>query len=117
MTVRRPCLGLPDGRPCPARRTVTSRRCPDCEGAWQRARNAARPERRTTAYRRHMAVSKLAWIAEHGSLCVGYGAQPPHLVAPDQLGMDHVTSLASGGDPLGPLVGRCAPCNSAKGPR
>jgi hypothetical protein len=92
-------------------------RCAEHERQHQRDRDAARPERRTTAYRRYMAVAKLAWIAEHGPLCVGYGTQPAHLVVAATLGMDHVVSLASGGDPFGPLVGRCAPCNSRKGTR
>jgi hypothetical protein len=64
-----------------------------------------------------MATSKIAWMAEHGPLCVGYGDQPAHLVAPAILGMDHVHSLDAGGDPFGAVVGRCAPCNSRKGTR
>jgi len=107
----RPCLEPGCGRPTPRSR------CAEHERQRQRDRDAARPERRTTAYRRHMAAAKLAWLAEHGPLCVGWAEQPPHVVTARELTMDHVASLASGGDPFGPLVGRCAPCNSRKGTR
>jgi hypothetical protein len=94
---------------------TSTTRCTIHERQRQRARNLARPERRTSAYQRYMRQSKQAWIATHGTLCNGYGHQPPHLVAEAELTMDHVVPLARGGDPFGPVVGRCRPCNSTRG--
>jgi hypothetical protein len=62
-----------------------------------------------------MREAKAAWLAMHGPLCLGWASQPAHLVAEADLTMDHVHSLGNGGDPFGPVVGRCRPCNSARG--
>jgi hypothetical protein len=118
----RPCAGPGSRQPCPTRAVVRGRptgkqaaRCPTCSRQWQRARNAARPERRTTEYRRYMDEAKAAWLAMHGPLCLGWAEQPAHMVTAAEITMDHVHSLAIGGDPLGRVVGRCRPCNSARG--
>jgi hypothetical protein len=55
------------------------------------------------------------WVAIHGPLCVGYGNQPPHMVTRAELTYDHATPIAAGGDPRGPGIARCRPCNAARG--
>lgn len=80
----------------------------------QRARTTPTKRGRdwTEVNRRRAAVK--AWRGEHGDWCPGYRV-PAH--ASDDLTADHITPVALGGDPRGPLTVLCRSCNSRKGAR
>lgn len=55
-----------------------------------------------------------AWRAKHGNWCPGYEV-PAH--TSDRLSADHITPIALGGSPDGPLSVLCVSCNARKGAR
>ena len=111
-----PAAGIP---PCPTRAIVQATRgakqaarCTACKREHERRKRARRGG--TAGWRaRRDALDQ--WVAIHGPLCVGYGNQPPHMVTRAELTYDHATPIAAGGDPRGPGIARCRPCNAARG--
>jgi 5-methylcytosine-specific restriction enzyme A len=69
---------------------------------------------RTWAERNRRARAVDAHRAQHGNWCPGYQV-PAH--ASDQLTADHLTPIALGGAPDGPLGVLCVSCNARKGAR
>lgn len=55
-----------------------------------------------------------AWRNQHGNWCPGYGV-PAH--PSEHLSADHLTPIALGGAPDGPLGVLCISCNARKGAR
>jgi 5-methylcytosine-specific restriction protein A len=77
-------------------------------------RTRTTPTKRTrdwTEINRRRAAVK-AWRDKHGDWCPGHG-RPGH--ASSDLTADHVTPIARGGDPRGPLQVLCRSCNSRRG--
>jgi hypothetical protein len=102
----RPCLDC--GRP------TSATRCPNCE----RIRERSRPQRPTNLTRdwqerQRRAAAVYNWLQTYGPICPGWQREP-HRVHPKSLTADHIESVASGGDPYGPLTVLCRPCNGAK---
>jgi hypothetical protein len=90
-------------------------RCPACKAKRDRAKAARRPDLHTDAHERER---RRRAVADHrarvGDWCPGVpelrrGAHPAA-----NLSADHAVEVAAGGDPAGPLVVRCVPCNSAR---
>jgi 5-methylcytosine-specific restriction protein A len=82
----------------------------------RRHRARTTPTKRTrdwTEINRRRAAVK-AWRDEHGDWCAGHG-RPGH--AATDLTADHVTPVAHGGRPDGPLAVLCRSCNSRKAAR
>jgi hypothetical protein len=111
----RPCLGLPDGSPCPGRRLGQGTRCPDCQRVKDRLKDARRGghgdwRARARAVAEHQ--------DQHGPVCPGW-AVPPHIVVPpNRLSADHPQSIAKGGPPHPIRYGvLCVSCNARKGDR
>ena len=124
MSGSRICPGPPSW-PCPTRQLVPARhghkqatRCAACAAITQREKRAGRGY--TAAYVRHVNVARAAWITAHGYTCAGcrYSNHQPHSCTRDNpLTMDHLHPIGAGGDPLGPLIGRCRRGNGARGAR
>ena len=73
-----------------------------------------------TAFVESVNVARAAWITAHGYTCAGcrYSNHQPHSCTRDNpLTMDHLHPIGAGGDPLGPLIGRCRRGNGARGAR
>jgi hypothetical protein len=89
-------------------------RCPRCEALRERAKVAARPERKTAAETRRRREAVAAHRAAVGDWCPGVPelGRPAHPAA--NLSADHAVEVAAGGPESGPLVVRCVPCNSAR---
>jgi 5-methylcytosine-specific restriction protein A len=107
MTLRRACLGCGKlGR--------WRHRCPRCEALRERAKVAARPERKSAAETRRRREAVAAHRASVGDWCPGVPElhRPAHPSA--NLSADHAVEVAAGGPESGPLVVRCVPCNSAR---
>ena len=90
---RRPCIRC--GTP------TNGTRCPPCQQAKDRDRNARRPQYQGD-WTRRSATTRAAWIAEHGMTCPGIG-RPPHPAR--SLTLDHTTGLVL-----------CPSCNVKAGP-
>jgi len=80
----------------------------------ERAKVARRPERKSYAETKRRREAVAAHRAEVGDWCPGVPefGRPAHPSA--NLQADHVVEVARGGPEAGPLVVRCAPCNSAR---
>jgi 5-methylcytosine-specific restriction protein A len=89
-------------------------RCPRCEALRERAKVAARPDRKTYAETRRRREAVAAHRATVGDWCPGVPelGRPAHPAA--NLSADHAVEVAAGGPESGPLVVRCVPCNSAR---
>jgi 5-methylcytosine-specific restriction endonuclease McrA len=103
-------------RPGCAVRVAQPGQCPRHAAQAQRHRARTTPTKRTrdwTEINRRRAAVK-AHVAEHGWTCPGYGrpSHPSH-----DLTADHVTAIARGGRPDGPLAVLCRECNGRKGAR
>jgi hypothetical protein len=106
-TLLRSCLGcgvLVRGKP----------RCTACQRTHDRPKDQAKRQRRPDLHsdaaereRRRRAVADHR--ARVGDWCPGV----PELGRPAHPA-DHAVEVAAGGDPRGPLVVRCVPCNSAR---
>ncbi|MFE5790616.1 HNH endonuclease [Rhodococcus erythropolis] len=70
-------------------------------------RTAAEQKRRATAVTEHR--------AREGNWCPGYENRQPHPAT--DLTADHITAIANGGAPDGPLQVLCRSCNSARSNR
>ncbi len=107
----RPCLDC--GRIC------DGSRCRACQSEQER-RRPQRPTNltRTTGERKRRAAAVTAHRLRFGDWCPGYGDRPAHGVRPPNvLTADHVTPVARGGDPRGPLTVLCRVCNGSKSDR
>jgi hypothetical protein len=94
-------------------------RCADCQRTHDRPKDQAKRQRRPDLHsdgaereRRRRAVADHR--ARVGDWCPGVpelrrGAHPAA-----NLSADHAVEVAAGGDPHGPLVVRCVPCNAAR---
>jgi hypothetical protein len=108
MTLRRACLGCGKlGR--------WRSRCPRCQAQVDRRKAQARPDlHNDRAERRRRAQAVAVHRATVGDWCPGVPelGRPAHAAA--HLQADHVAQVGASGDPRGPLVVRCGPCNSAR---
>jgi 5-methylcytosine-specific restriction enzyme A len=108
VTLRRPCLDCGKlGR--------WATRCPRCQATVERRKAAARPDlHNDRAERRRRAQAVANHRATVGDWCPGVPelGRPAHPAA--HLQADHAVEVAAGGDPAGPLVVRCGPCNGAR---
>lgn len=90
--------------------------CQRHAAADQRHRARTTPTKRTRDWteinRRRAAVA--TWRREHGDWCPGY--QTPRHPSAD-LTADHITPIARGGRPDGPLTVLCRSCNGRKAAR
>ena len=122
------CPGPTPGQPCPTRTLVTTRpgsktagRCSSCRGAWQRGKDARRPDRRTYAEQQRRRQTVADWVSAHGYLCPG--CEPsnwqPHAADPtsNPLTAEHVEPFAATGNERGPLTVMCRQGNSSAGAR
>lgn len=91
-------------------------RCPEHQRARDAHQRATTPTKvtRTAAERKRRAQVVGAHREQHGNWCPGYQV-PAH--ASDRLTADHLTPVAAGGAPDGPLGVLCVSCNSRKGAR
>jgi 5-methylcytosine-specific restriction protein A len=90
--------------------------CARHNAADRRHRARTTPTKRTrdwTEINRRRAAVK-AWRDEHGDWCPGHG-RPGHPAT--DLTADHITPVAHGGRPDGPLDVLCRSCNSRKAAR
>jgi 5-methylcytosine-specific restriction protein A len=108
----RPCLGC-------GRQVRGKPRCAECQRDHDRPKDQAKRARRPDLHsdaaereRRRRAVA--THRATVGDWCPGVPElrRPAHPAA--NLSADHAVEVAAGGDPRGPLVVRCVPCNSAR---
>jgi hypothetical protein len=108
MALKRACLGCGKlGR--------WRSRCPRCQATVDKRKAAARPDLHNDhAERRRRAAAVAAHRATVGDWCPGVPelGRPAHPAA--HLQADHLVEVGAGGDPAGPLVVRCGPCNSAR---
>ena len=109
MTLRRACL---DCGKLGRWRT----RCPRCEAMRERAKVAARPERKSYAETKRRREAVTDHRATVGDWCPGYTdpapGRPAHPSA--DLTADHEGMVWLGHPESGPLVVRCRSCNSAR---
>ncbi|MDH6679241.1 5-methylcytosine-specific restriction protein A [Rhodococcus sp. LBL1] len=91
-------------------------RCTEHQRARDAHQRATTPTKvtRTWAERQRRAQTVADHKATHGNWCPGYQV-PAH--ASDRLTADHITPVAAGGAPDGPLGVLCVSCNSRKGAR
>ena len=107
MTLRRACLDCGKlGR--------WRSRCPQCEALRERAKVAARPDRKSYAETKRRREAVAAHRAEVGDWCPGVPELGRRAHPSASLQADHVVEVAAGGPEAGPLVVRCGPCNSAR---
>jgi len=108
MALRRACLGCGKlGR--------WRHRCPRCEALRERAKVAARPERKTAAETRRRRAAVAEWRLRWGDWCPGYHEQPGRPGHPSaDLTADHEGMVGLGHPESGLLVVRCRSCNSAR---
>jgi 5-methylcytosine-specific restriction enzyme A len=108
MALKRACLGCGKlGR--------WRHRCPRCEALRERAKVAARPERKTAAETRRRAAAVAAWRLRWGDWCPGYSERPGRPAHPAaDLTADHEGMVGLGHPESRPLQVRCRSCNSAR---
>jgi len=89
-------------------------RCPEHRAERDRHYRATTPTKatRTTAERRRRAAAVTTHRQAHGDWCPGWG-RPGHQST--DLTADHITPVAAGGPPDGPLSVLCRSCNARKG--
>jgi 5-methylcytosine-specific restriction enzyme A len=105
----RPCLDcgeLSDGSRCPAHRRHWERR----------SRPSANARGYTSKYRKLRAELIKEHISRYGLVCPGFGDRLVHSVAVEDLTVDHIIDLSSGGtNDRRNLTVLCRQCNIAKG--
>lgn len=91
-------------------------RCPKHQSERDAHQRATTPTKvtRTWAERQRRSKAVADHKAIHGNWCPGYQV-PAH--TSDRLTADHLTPVAAGGAPDGPLGVLCVSCNSRKGAR
>ncbi len=94
-------------------------RCKPCAKAFDEERYGRRGSPASRGYDRHWRKLRAAAIARHlaayGPVCPGYGC-PPHVVAEQQLTLDHVLPRIAGGLSVAENAAvLCRGCNSRKG--
>jgi hypothetical protein len=90
-------------------------RCPRCKAERERAKAARRPDLHNDAHERER---RRRAVADHrariGDWCPGVPELGRGQHAAANLSADHLLEVGAGGDPRGPLVVRCVPCNAAR---
>jgi 5-methylcytosine-specific restriction enzyme A len=108
MALKRPCLGC-------GRLGRWRHRCPRCQAEVDRRQAQARPDLHDdAAERRRRARAVTDHRATVGDWCPGVPELGRRAHPAASLSADHVIEVATGGDPAGPLVVRCIPCNAAR---
>ncbi|WP_322768413.1 HNH endonuclease [Frankia sp. Cr1] len=119
MPVSLPNLPAPSGEPEPPSqllrpcldgcgRLTDHRRCPDCAGAWNAARDAARGTSSQRGYGTEWRTIRARILIRDGHRCHWCGRWAGTV--------DHVKAKADGGtDDDTNLVAACGPCNSSRG--